>query len=49
MVWSHLKVLWYGEANSAKDKKKELEEAENNRRVGKTTLKNGNDCGWEIS
>ena len=44
MVWSHLKILWHGKDNSARDSEGE----EDRRRDGKITSSNGQEWSLEI-
>ena len=48
MVWPHLKILWHGEDNSARDSEDKQEGEEDRRRDGKITSRNGREWGLEI-
>ena len=47
MVWPHLKMLWRGEDNSARDSERSKKERKT-RRDRKITSKNGREWGLEI-
>ena len=49
MVWKHLKILWHGEDNSARDSERSKKERKTEgRRDGKITSRNGLELGLEI-
>ena len=49
MVWPHLKSLWHGEDNSARDSERSKKERKTEkRRDGKITSRNGREWGLEI-
>ena len=48
MVWPHLKILWHGEDNSAKDSERSKEERKTEGRDGKITPRTGREWGLEI-